>query len=116
MGGGGTDSLDGGLGTDLLTGGAGTDTFVFSSASEAGIGATWDQITDFLSGVDLIDLSAFMAGSSFIGSVAFSNLADQVRFNATTSVLLGDVDGNGASDFAIQLTESQVLGAGDFIF
>ena len=115
-GGGGADSLDGGMGIDVLTGGGGIDTFVFSSAAEAGIAASRDQITDFLSGVDLIDLSAFMAGGSFIGSVAFSNAAGQVRFNAITGVLQGDVDGNGSADFAILLNGTSALTSGDFVF
>lgn len=106
----------GGVAADMLTGGTGIGVFVFSSDLDAGIGTSHDQFTDFLAGVDLIDLSAFMAGGSFIGSVAFSTMAGKVRFNAITGVLQGDVDGNGTADFAIQLSASAALGAVDFVF
>lgn len=52
-GGNGTDHLIGGGGNDLLSGGAGADWFVFAPGS--GI----DEISDFASGADHIDLSAF---------------------------------------------------------
>ncbi|MGI9499583.1 MAG: spondin domain-containing protein, partial [Geminicoccaceae bacterium] len=52
-GGAGKDSLDGGIGNDVLKGGEGADTFIFNK--DAGL----DQITDYKSGQDQIDLSAF---------------------------------------------------------
>ena len=52
-GGDGDDLLTGGSGADVLTGGAGADTFSFQSAAEGP-----DEITDFVSGSDLIQISA----------------------------------------------------------
>ena len=56
-GGTGNDRLDGGTGSDRLTGGSGADTFVFAR------GYGQDTVTDFVSGTDKIDLSAFGLGS-----------------------------------------------------
>ncbi len=52
-GGGGADWLHDGAGSDTLTGGAGADVFVFSKD-----GAT-DRITDYVDGVDRIDVSSW---------------------------------------------------------
>jgi Ca2+-binding RTX toxin-like protein len=51
----GTDLVAGGAGTDSLTGGDNADTFAFASATDSLV-ATFDTITDFVSGTDLIDL------------------------------------------------------------
>ena len=59
QGGAGDDTFIGGAGDDSLTGGLGRNTFVF----EAGHGN--DTITDFNSGYDKIDLSAFSGISQF---------------------------------------------------
>ena len=50
----GADTIDGGTGFDVLRGGADADRFVFAP----GDGAAGDQILDFETGVDVIDLSA----------------------------------------------------------
>ena len=63
----GRDTLTGGLGADFLSGGSAggddpdnADTFVFNSFAENGIGdGNRDTISDFESGLDLIDLSGF---------------------------------------------------------
>ena len=47
--------LNGGAGSDTLTGGAGNNTFVFSPEDGGGI----DTITDWATGTNKIDLSAF---------------------------------------------------------
>ena len=52
-GGTGADTINGGGGADTLIGGAGNDTFVFSAASGQ------DTVTDFTSGADKLDLSAY---------------------------------------------------------
>ena len=80
-GGAGADALTGGLGDDVLiaggavddlTGGAGADVFVFGATSDLGSGAARDRISDFNLGNDVIDLSAFMTGGSFLGGAALS--------------------------------------------
>jgi Ca2+-binding RTX toxin-like protein len=96
VGGGGNDtiignSLDnrisGGGGEDRLTGGAGNDTFIFTVADGA------DVITDFKSGRDEIDLSAFGgvdAGDvKFKGTTVFVN-TDNVKGYDMHIVVQGD--------------------------
>ena len=53
IGGTGGDQLTGGVGDDTLTGGVGADTFIFNTAAE---GVEYDMITDFHSGVDVVQL------------------------------------------------------------
>jgi Ca2+-binding RTX toxin-like protein len=53
-GGAGNDTLAGGAGNDTLTGGADSDTFVFNDYLTEGI----DNLTDFVSGVDDLQISA----------------------------------------------------------
>ena len=76
-GGAGNDIIYGAGGADKLWGGSGSDTFVFASSSDSKPGAI-DQILDFVSGLDKIDLSAITNGSglhfvsSFTGSAGYS--------------------------------------------
>lgn len=113
----GADVLRGGGGQDLLSGGTQGDVFIFATAAEAGAGFGRDRITDFQAGVDDIDLSSFMAGGVFIGAAVFIiGNGPQVRFSPTTGILQGEVTGDGAVDFSLQLDGSPVLTAADFIF
>ena len=114
IGGAGADLLHGGPGKDLLTGGGGADRFIFASAAEAGFGGSRDRISDFGNGADKIDLSGFMAGGQFVGSGPFGAAGD-VRFDAGSAILSGDVDGDGLADFEIKLSGVGPT-AGDFIF
>jgi Ca2+-binding RTX toxin-like protein len=118
----GNDFLIGTAGRDIMTGGAGNDIFSFS-ANIAEIGkatATRDQIVDFTSGEDYIDLSAIDASSAagvqdftFIGSAAFTGLG-QLRYE--NGQLHGNVNGTNAADFTITLVNAPVsLSSGDFI-
>jgi Ca2+-binding RTX toxin-like protein len=111
VGGGGADLLQGGTGPDVVTGGGGADVFQFASAAQA----NQDLITDHFHLTDRIDLSAFMAGGSFIGSGPFTG-ANQVRYATATGLLRGDVDGDGTADWALTLISLPSLTAGDFIF
>ncbi len=134
-GGGGSDSLDGGNGDDLLvggggpgadtmTGGAGADTFRIGYY-ESNSGASSDVITDFASGVDLIDLSGWDAdintggnqAFSFVGSSAFSSTAGELRyyFDGTDTWVQGDINGDAAADFEIMLSGTVTPVATDFI-
>ena len=115
-GGGYNDTLIGGLGIDTLIGGAGRDTFLFNSAAEIGNGANSDQVLDFTSGTDTIDLSA-IGGLSFIGTTAFSGSAGEVRYFALAGVgyLVGDLDGNQVADFQLLLMNGASVLAGDVI-
>ncbi len=120
-GGSGKDTLIGGNGDDILRGGTGDDTFVFLTAAEASAGGTLiDRITDFQSGSDKIDLSAFMAGGSFIGTGPLvAGGGKQVAYNVAKSTLVGDVNGDGVADFQIYLNTTPtapLVVAGDFLF
>ena len=102
---GGNDVLDGYEGADKLYGGAGADTFMFHNLE------TGDQIMDFATGVDHIDVSAF-GFTSYIGSAAFDHTAGELRF--ANGVLSGDINGDGHVDFAVSVHGSAVH-AGDLI-
>lgn len=88
-GGAGNDTLVGGQGADVLTGGAGNDVFRIDcqGGHEALSAATVDQITDFTSGQDHLQLGHLAATAS----------------NYATS---------SASDFASALTTANTLFAG----
>lgn len=129
---GGNDTITGGLGRDTMTGGAGADIFRFETTLDSRTGSgNRDTITDFLSGVDKIDLSAIDAKASLFswGDQAFTFRAGagasitgegQVRYRYET---VGGVDytvvegaNSGSSiDFAIALAGRHVLTANDFI-
>lgn len=122
-GGDGADTLAGGAGADSLAGGNGADVFAYGSAGESTpTGA--DMIADFAAGADRIDLSAIdadlvMGGDqafSWIGTAAFS-AAGQVRATVSggTTLVEGDVDGDGVADFSITLTGAPALTAADFV-
>ncbi len=118
-GGADNDTLLGGLGGDTLTGGAGADTFVFTTAPDAG-GINVDTITDFVSGTDVIQLSAAVFGF-FTGQVSNSTglVANVLTYNAATGVLSYDADAAGSGPalaFAILGTSSHPAAPGnDFL-
>ncbi|MBW8727056.1 MAG: calcium-binding protein [Inquilinus limosus] len=116
FGGDGADTLNGGAGADTLTGGTGADIFVFSAASDSGVGyANADLITDFTSG-DKIDLSAIVSGGTFIGSASFGHHAGEIRV-VTAGFQTGifvDLNGDANADIQIRLSGVHVLTASDF--
>lgn len=139
-GGNGIDAIDGGAdrdkitgwgGADILTGGGGNDQFRYLYATDSGVGAAADRITDFTIGGDVIDLRLLDAdlvtpdiqsyALSFIGSAAFGAAgAGQIRYGTSGSnmVVQMDLDGNGSSDMEILLQGlvGQTLSASDFLF
>ncbi len=128
-GGGNADRLTGGAGRDVLTGGTGADRFLFTALSDfAGkTASSAERIIDFSQAQnDLIDLSAIDADRlttgtneafTWIGSAAFSRHAGELRFTqtATTTLILGDSNGDGAADFALALAKVVPLAAADFV-
>ncbi len=127
LGGEGNDRLSGGAGRDVLSGGAGSDRFVWTALSDfAGLDfLTADRITGgFNQRVDRIDLrgvDAITGGTDdrfvFIGNNAFSSTAGELRFEVTAAgtMIYGDVDGDGAADFAIAVSGAVAFVESDFI-
>ena len=79
FGGQGNDTLDGGPGDDSLAGGPGNDVFVFGPSDGA------DTVTDFSSGTDKVDLTAF--------EIESVEDLDMATGDEGVTVDLGDSDG-----------------------
>lgn len=107
----GADVLIGGLGRDQLTGGAGADTFVFLGAQDSPALRQNDQIRDFQSGLDRIDLSDS-------GVTHFATKAEDHAVWSSTgrhgSTVWADVDGDARADLCLSVSGS--VAAGDFLF
>ncbi|MDG2570804.1 hypothetical protein P7L87_24960 [Vibrio parahaemolyticus] len=126
-GGAGNDTISGSGGSDRLYGGSGKDAFVFKSIADSTVDSSGrDTIFDFSkSQKDRIDLRAIDAdltsegnqAFSFIGSVAFSKKAGELRFDKASSdtYIYGDVDGDGQADFSIHLNDAISLSKSYFI-
>jgi Ca2+-binding RTX toxin-like protein len=125
---GGQDFLIGGAGQDVLRGGFASDQFRYLDIGDSTV-ANPDHILD-LEGFDRIDLSAIDANTgvagdqafTWIGSNAFS-AAGQLRavYDDATGLwnVSGDVNGDGAADFLIQVTAATVdgqIGQSQFFF
>lgn len=126
LGGDGYDGLYGGTGRDVMQGGARNDNFWFLDGDFAGLTSTTaDRIQDFEAGIDhirlnFVDANTVLSGDqgfAFIGSAAFANIAGQLRYTQESGVTLvqGDTNGDGVADFAIALTGTINLTAGDFV-
>ena len=118
VGAGGDDRLIGGGGADVLTGGSGRDVFVFQTTIGTGTDpGTRDAITDFVQGIDLIDLTAIDANGiladspnfTYLGAAAFTGVAGQLRYSNSDGLLSGDLNGDGVADFAVELTSLPTL-------
>ncbi|WP_068117084.1 M10 family metallopeptidase C-terminal domain-containing protein [Tropicimonas marinistellae] len=107
-GGGGRDTLRGGLGDDILIGGGGGDKFVFIR-QDFSRGRWEDTISDFQSGLDLIDLRSF--GYDGLGDLKIRDLPGSVL------VITSKTD---EDDLRIRVDlgsdGSDVLKASDFLF
>ncbi len=120
----GDDTLVGGVGADSLLGGAGADVFRYLSAADS-TGALRDTIGGFELGADRIDLSAIDTdvlaagdqGFAWLGDAAFTGMAGELRRQAegADTLLLADLDGDGAADMAMLLAGSHALTAATFI-
>lgn len=117
-GGAGNDLILGGAGNDVMTGGAGADIFRFYAADVATY--SFDQITDFTSGTDKIDLKQIYPGGgrfTFIGTQGFHNVVGELHYTVVngSAIVEGDVNGDGKADFAIKLDNVTKLVAADFV-
>lgn len=123
-GGAGDDQLRGDAGIDLLYGGDGTDRFIFTTLADAPMSGI-DRVMDFVKGADKIDLSSIDADSTQTGNQAFHFNATQPFFasagdlNISTNLLgtlvEGDVNGDGFSDFRLLVVSNYALQATDFM-
>jgi Ca2+-binding RTX toxin-like protein len=123
----GDDALGGAGGKDTLTGGLGADRFVYGSVAQSVVGADADRITDFSHAQDdRIDLAAIDANTlvaadqafRFIGTGLYTHQAGELRFAVISpgvTAIAGDINGDGVSDFHIQLTGTITLMAADFV-
>jgi len=129
--GGSSEIYIGGLGTDIMSSGAkdlddpwlgqlsGRDRFIFRDVAESAVGANRDVIHWFLDGGgDWIDLRQIDANTARSGNQAFTLIdgdftatAGQLRIAFTDGsdrdsqyhLVSGDVDGDGAADFEIEV-------------
>ncbi|MDQ0470844.1 CAP domain-containing protein [Labrys wisconsinensis] len=123
----GNDLLVGGSGADRLTGGAGADHFVFNSIIESTLSsANRDVILDFSRAQgDKIDLSGIDAQTGvsgnqafhFIGTAAFGHHAGELRYAVQNgnAYVYADVNGDGTTDFSVQVSHMTALQSSDFI-
>jgi len=126
VGNGGANVLDGWAGADVLTGGGGADRFSFSSIQHTTFSQP-DTIRDFSRAQgDKIDLSAIDANTgaagnqafTFIGTALYSHHAGELRYadhGDGHPAIAGDVNGDGLSDFHIELYGASNLSASDFV-
>ncbi|MFM2355574.1 MAG: hypothetical protein RLZZ528_1310 [Pseudomonadota bacterium] len=122
-GGGGRDKLTGGGQADVLSGGVDgdRDTFIYldladSTASER------DLINDFVSGTDLISLSALDANDTASGNQVFgwggkTATANAVWYADTGAnlVVFADTNGDAVADFEIEVAGIDKLTRADFL-
>ena len=119
------DVINGAAGADIMRGNGGADRFDFNAVSDSRPSAR-DQILDFQQGTDKLDLVGIDANSSvsgnqvftYIGALAFTHEAGQIKIDtsdSTKTMVLGDVNGDGLADFAIQLSGNFQLNATDLL-
>jgi len=110
----GDDTLYGAAGADHLYGGSGSDLFIYTSASDTGLGdGSRDKIFDFDAGtstssVDKLDLTGLIDSDfSFVGLGDFvsGGTTSQVRVapNSGSSLIQIDIDADAVADTEIEL-------------
>ena len=122
----GKNTLTGLGGLDTLQGGGGADTFVFKALSDStAASAGRDVIKDFSHAqgdridLHLIDANTALSGNqafTFIGDGPYTHQAGELRAltSGSTTLVIGDVNGDAVSDFAITVNKMTFV-AGDFV-
>jgi Ca2+-binding RTX toxin-like protein len=133
-GGGGNDTISGSAAADVILGAAGADTlrgnggadiFDYNSTNDSRLSAR-DKLVDFETGSDRIDLTGIDASTAatgnqaftFIGETGFTHTAGELMVNVSDpskTVVMGDINGDGVADFAIEVTGNLHLTASDFL-
>ena len=121
-GGAGNDRIRGDLGRDTLIGGFGADRFVFNSVEDIGNWGWRDAIQDFSRAQsDKLDLRAIDASLEEAGDQAFAFIGAQ-RFSGTAGELMaragsiwGDVDGDAAAEFRLEVANGVELAQPDIL-
>ncbi|WP_295403352.1 calcium-binding protein [uncultured Thiocystis sp.] len=116
---GGNDTITGGQGVDVLSGGLGRDVFVYDERTPFGSPVAQDEITDFKSGEDKIDLKLLsFASFAYAGTGPFTSGTQlevrHVKTGANTTVEF-DWTGDDVADMSILLLGVATLTPNDFI-
>ncbi|MCB1378423.1 MAG: M10 family metallopeptidase C-terminal domain-containing protein [Alphaproteobacteria bacterium] len=120
FGGAETDYLNGGRGSDKMTGGSGADFFIFDAYAVKD-GSNMDTITDFVRGVDKIDLSQIDAWFGLTGNQVFSFRVGggigtvSSHLDKGRTIVEAHVDGDRIADVTIAIDGLMTLTASDFI-
>jgi len=115
----GNDIITGSAGKDIITGGSGADTFTYAAITDSA-GANFDEITDFVSGTDNIQIGTAAAAIS-LGAAATFVVTDRGDTASDGSLpgIMGGVKGDAAfitdsSSLAIDFTGDGIVNANDF--
>lgn len=127
IGGSGRDVLIGGLGQDTLDGAAGRDRIVYNSFDDRGdvdednlFDERGDEIVDFDTDEDVIDLRKLFTGSNYSASDRFDEYVILANDDDENTFIRVDIDGNsGDKPFRTLATVTDVdfddLGGGNFL-
>lgn len=114
FGNGGDDLLIGGPGADLLNGGAGADRFLFRPQDNAAIDII-DQIVDFASGEDLLDLRSYDLDQIRFGAGRLAEGLLRIIDGGGDLHVRADLDGDGRTDLRIVLLNCDGLTRDDIL-
>ena len=119
----GADFLIGDGGLDLIDCGSDTDIdrVAYVLSSDSPVGTNRDQVSNFATGVDIIDLSVMDANTSLDGDQAFAfsdatpgSYSVWYAINGPDLVVSGDNNGDAVADFEILLKNVDQLTASNF--
>ncbi len=109
-GGSGNDTISGGNSADRLIGGQGADVFIYYGSQDRG-----DLITDFQTGIDLIDVSRMISASSS----DYGNYLEFVQSGSNTVIKIepdGDLTSSSSGFITLQRVNATDITADSFIF